>query len=213
MSVHTARKRTPGRRRCRWAGPAMAKTDPSPPPVARRPAPQGAARGRRGGGVPRARTVERQCRAWELSLEGQSQRQIARALGVSQPAVSHMLREAEARAFAALVDVEGRLHRRLVLRLDFLYRQNVAGWQASRGERTTKRHRRSDGTGTGRRAARRKKRPCRSPRVIPAFWRTPDGTWRRCRRCRCHRRPSPALSRRRSISISVRKRNCCCCGT
>ena len=65
-------------------------------------------RGGKGGAEPRMRIVERQRLVVERSLAGDSQHQIATLLGISQAAVSKILRRVEDATIAALRDSLGR---------------------------------------------------------------------------------------------------------
>jgi DNA-binding MarR family transcriptional regulator len=92
-------------------------------------------RGGRGGYEPRARVAARQARAWELSIAGRTQREIADELGVTQAAVSKMLH----RAAGGVMDSMHRsaeLHAaRCIGRLDALHRELVDAWARSKNER------------------------------------------------------------------------------
>ena len=49
------------------------------------------------GAEPRTRILDREQRAWDLSIRGRTQREIADAVGITQPAVSKLLRRVSAR--------------------------------------------------------------------------------------------------------------------
>ena len=72
---------------------------------------------------------------------GRSQREIAAELGVSQPAVSRMLRRmADALAEERRTD-DARQRARLSHRHDYLYREAVRGYERSQQDKTTRRQR------------------------------------------------------------------------
>lgn len=113
-------------------------------------------RGGRGGYEPRTRIAEREARAVDLANRGVPQREIAKALEISQPAVSKILARIHARlvhsTHAALLqrkaEQDGQLR--------FLYAQHIAGWDRSCADRSRRRQRRTEqdtgGTGAGGRA-------------------------------------------------------------
>ncbi len=85
----------------------------------------------------------------QMCLEGQTQHRIAEALGISQPAVSKILRRMEERLLA---DVSTRVERqraRHTMRLEFIYGEAVRAWQASKEDGVRRRQRKSEG-GVGR---------------------------------------------------------------
>jgi len=111
-----------------------------------------ASRGGKGGAEPRARVQARRLRAWELSIAGWSQRQIAQDLGVSQPAVSKMLHRVGLEAAQELqADLRANLAR-TVRQCDAIYREAMDAWGRSQTDRTRRRHQRveteSEGGGT-----------------------------------------------------------------
>jgi Homeodomain-like domain len=108
-----------------------------------------AARGRggKGGAEPRARIRLREVKALQGLLDGHSQHEIARTLGVSQPAVSKMLKRIEERL---LTDVAWRIERqraRQSLRLEFLYSEAIRAWRGSHDDALRRRQRKTDGVG------------------------------------------------------------------
>ena len=98
-------------------------------------------RGGANGFEPRAVIKTRAHRAWDLEAMGRSQREIAAELGVSQPAVSRMLRRmADALAEERRID-DARQRARLSNRHDYLYREAVRGYERSQHDQTTRRQR------------------------------------------------------------------------
>lgn len=107
------------------------------------------ARGGQGGAEPRARIRLREVKALQGMLDGQSQHEIARTLGVSQPAVSKILKRIEERL---LTDVTWRIERqraRQSLRLEFLYGEAIRAWRTSHEDALRRRQRKTDGAGGG----------------------------------------------------------------
>ena len=105
-------------------------------------------RGGQGGYEPRARILGRELRAVELAIEGHSQHAIATELGVSQAAVSKILKRADERA---LVEITERIERHKVRqsqRLERLYVESTRAWEKSKAD-TTKRRQRKSGTEGG----------------------------------------------------------------
>ena len=96
-------------------------------------------RGGQGGSEPRARLVARRVQAWERSIQGASQREIAAELGVSQPAVSKMLRRMAAEILADLTEHAEVHHVRQVQRLEHVVRESLGAWERSKQERTQRR--------------------------------------------------------------------------
>ena len=105
-------------------------------------------RGGKGGSEPRARLVTRRVRAWDRSIQGASQRAIAAELGVSQPAVSKMLRRTAAEILADLTEQAEVHHARHVQRVEHVVAESLAAWERSKQDRTQRRHRRLHATGT-----------------------------------------------------------------
>lgn len=78
-------------------------------------------------------------------LEGRTQHQIAEALGISQPAVSKIVRRREERLLA---DVSQRVERQRVrqtLRLEHIYGQAMQAWQDSKQDGLRRRQRKTEG--------------------------------------------------------------------
>jgi hypothetical protein len=80
----------------------------------------------------------------EAILAGRSQAETAAALGISQPAVSKIMRRLEERLLADVAWSAERQRARQSFRLEFLYREGVAAWQASKEDGVRKRQRKSD---------------------------------------------------------------------
>lgn len=89
--------------------------------------------------------LSRRARAWELSIAGWSQRQIAAELRVSQAAVSKMLARAGKECHRDMRRQATTHLARTVGQYDELYRETPAAWQKSKGDQTRRRHRRVDG--------------------------------------------------------------------
>jgi len=116
--------------------------DAAPPP-GDPPAPP-AGRARQPGRSSRARTLERETRAWDLSVQGYTQREIAETLGVSQVAVCKMLRRVQARLFERLTERAERTLVQQTARLEHLVRESLRAWAASQGEHTIRRQRKTE---------------------------------------------------------------------
>ena len=106
-------------------------------------------RGGQGGHEPRARIRTREIRAVDLVVLGWSQHRIATDLGISQAAVSKLLKRVEGRAARDLVDALDRHKARQSLRLEHHYTESMTAWEASKGDTTRKRQRKSQGGGRG----------------------------------------------------------------
>jgi transcriptional regulator with XRE-family HTH domain len=100
------------------------------------------ARGGKGGVEPRAVIDAREERAWALRVDyGKSHREIAAELGVSQPAVTKLLRRVSDRYAKDQTDVPRRWCALLVARHERLYRRSVEGYEQSQTEETRRRQR------------------------------------------------------------------------
>lgn len=112
--------------------------------------PRSRRRGRGGqhGHEPRARIQTRELRALELSIQGWTQPQIAADLGISQAAVSKIVRRVEERVLHELTAVVGRQKARHTLRLEHLYAEAMRAWDQSKSD-TTRRRQRKTQSGTG----------------------------------------------------------------
>ena len=102
-------------------------------------------RGGRDGHEPRPRIRTRELRALELSIQGWTQPQIAGDLGITQPAVSKILRRAEERVLRELTVVVERQKARHTLRLEHVYGEGIRAWSASKADATRRRQRKTDG--------------------------------------------------------------------
>jgi hypothetical protein len=86
----------------------------------------------------------REVRAAQLDLEGRSQHAIAQELGISQPAVSKMLKRVADRLLADVAWQVDRQRARQTLRLEFIYSEAIQAWRASQQEGQRRRQRRTD---------------------------------------------------------------------
>ena len=98
-------------------------------------------RGGVGGYEPQAVVATRAQRAWALDAAGRSQRHIADELGVSQAAVSKILRRAADHVLADLREDGARAWARTLNREGFLYRESIRGFERSQEDRTRRRQR------------------------------------------------------------------------
>ena len=105
-------------------------------------------RGGQGGREPRATVQARALRVLDRSVAGRSQREIAAAEGLSQSAVSKILRRLETRALQELVDRVEQQKARQSLRLDYLYGESLRAWAASKAD-ATRRVQRTTQAGAG----------------------------------------------------------------
>ncbi|MGH7555869.1 MAG: hypothetical protein ACREMQ_22940, partial [Longimicrobiales bacterium] len=110
-------------------------------------------RGGQGGHEPRARIRTREIRAMELTVQGWSQDRIATDLGVSQAAVSKILRRVELRVLRELTAVVERQKARHTLRLEHLFAEAMGAWERSKTDTTRRRQRKTHGTGAAGAAA------------------------------------------------------------
>lgn len=102
-------------------------------------------RGGQGGHEPRARIRTRELRTMELTVIGWSQHQIAADLGVSQAAVSKILKRVELRVLRELTEMVERQKARHTLRLEHLFAEAVRAWDQSKADTTRRRQRKSEG--------------------------------------------------------------------
>jgi predicted transcriptional regulator len=100
-------------------------------------------RGGQGGHEPRVRIRTRELRAIELAVLGWSQHQIATDLGISQAAVSKLLKRVEERILRELVDTIERHKARQTLRLEHHYAEAMRAWEESKADTTRKRQRKT----------------------------------------------------------------------
>lgn len=111
--------------------------------------PRGRAHGGQGGAEPRARIRLRELQVMEQILLGRSQHQIALSLGITQPAVSKIVKRIEERLLADVSYQAERQRARQTLQLGYLYREGIDAWQASKQDAVRRRQRRADGAGAG----------------------------------------------------------------
>src|SRR5207248_9927611 len=88
-------------------------------------------------------------RAMDLLVLGWRQHQIAGDLGVSQAAVSKILKRAETRVLQDLTSVVERQKARHTLRLEHLFAEAMRAWDASKADTTRRRQRKTDGGSGG----------------------------------------------------------------
>ncbi len=100
-------------------------------------------RGGHGGHEPCARIRTRELRVMELTVLGWSQHQIAHDLGVSQAAVSKILRRAEERVLRELCTIVERQKVRHTLRLEHLFAEAIHAWGDSKADSTRRRQRKT----------------------------------------------------------------------
>jgi len=111
---------------------------------------RGRGRGGRGGHEAPLAVRNREQRAMQLAAQGATQTEIARDLGISQPAVSKLLRRVEVRVFNETVRARGGHKARVMLRLEFLFRESLHAWERSKADTTRRRQRKVLGaTGSG----------------------------------------------------------------
>jgi transcriptional regulator with XRE-family HTH domain len=102
-------------------------------------------RGGQGGHESRTRIRTRELRALELANQGWSQHQIAADLGISQAAVSKLLKRVELRILRELADTVERQKARQSLRLEHLFAESMRAWTDSQSDATRRRQRKSQG--------------------------------------------------------------------
>ena len=105
--------------------------------------------GGQGGHEPRTRIRTRELRAMELTVLGWSQQQIASDLGISQPAVSKLLRRVEERVLTELRTLVERQKVRHTLRLEHLFGEAMRAWADSKADTTKRKQRRTQGQSGG----------------------------------------------------------------
>ncbi len=88
-------------------------------------------------------------RALELAILGWSQHQIADDLGISQPAVSKILKRIDTRILAELAGAVERHKVRHTQRLEYVFAEAMRAWTESKADTTRRRQRRSQGAGSG----------------------------------------------------------------
>src|SRR6266702_8371203 len=88
-------------------------------------------RGGQGGAEPRLRIRERETRAVHFSVRGGTQDEIAAELGISQPAVSKLLRRVDDRVVDDVSRALTQHKARQTVRLEHLYREAIKAWERS----------------------------------------------------------------------------------
>jgi hypothetical protein len=106
---------------------------------------RGRGRGGQGGHDPRARIRTRELRAMELAVLGWSQPHIAADLGISQAAVSKLLKRIETRLLRELAETVQRQKARQTLRLEHLFAEAMRAWNESKADTTRRRQRQTQG--------------------------------------------------------------------
>jgi predicted transcriptional regulator len=106
-------------------------------------------RGGQGGHEPSSRIRTRELRAIELSVLGWSQHQIAGDLGISQAAVSKLLKRVEERMLRELTETMERHKARQTQRLEHHYAEAMRAWDQSKADSTRKRQRKTQGGSGG----------------------------------------------------------------
>jgi len=106
-------------------------------------------RGGQQGHEPRARIRTRELRALELAVLGWSQLQIAADLGISQAAVSKLLKRVELRLLREMTETVQRQKARQMLRLERLFVEAMQAWHASQADTTRRRQRHTQSGGGG----------------------------------------------------------------
>jgi predicted transcriptional regulator len=85
----------------------------------------------------------------ELTVLGWSQHQIAADLGISQAAVSKLLKRTEGRTLREMTAVIERQKVRQAMRLEHIYAQAMQAWEQSKTDRSRKRQRKTQGASGG----------------------------------------------------------------
>ena len=106
-------------------------------------------RGGQGGYESPARIRARELRATDLSVRGWSQSQIAADLGVSQAAVSKILRRVDERALREVRANADRLKVQHARRLDHVCAESMRAWDDSKSDATRRRQRNTQGSAGG----------------------------------------------------------------
>jgi predicted transcriptional regulator len=101
-------------------------------------------RGGQAGREPRARIRTRELRTLELATLGWSQHQIAADLGISQAAVSKILKRVELRLLRELSETVDRQKVRQTVRLEHVFAEAMRAWTESKADRTRRRQRKSE---------------------------------------------------------------------
>lgn len=98
-------------------------------------------RGGRGGHEPPLRIHSREARVIDLSVRGMRQVDIAKEVGLSQPAVSKLLKRFEVRHFNELVRMRSRSKARCAARLEHIYQEAMGAWESSKTDVMRRRQR------------------------------------------------------------------------
>jgi predicted transcriptional regulator len=106
-------------------------------------------RGGQDGHEPRTRIRTRELRSMELMVRCWSQQQIAADLGISQAAVSKILRRVEGRMLREISATVERQKARQTVRLEHLFAEAMRAWEDSKADSTRRRQRKSDGGSGG----------------------------------------------------------------
>jgi hypothetical protein len=91
----------------------------------------------------------REIQILDQTVAGRSQHQIAAALGITQPAVSKILRRIEERLLTDLTYKIERQRARQTLQLGYLYGEALDAWHASKADAIRRRQRKAEGDGAG----------------------------------------------------------------
>lgn len=105
-------------------------------------------RGGRSGHEPRVRIRQREQDVIQLTAEGRSQHDIAQLLGITQPAVSQILRRVDERWLRENVDRVAQYKAEQTRKLEHIWREAMKSWEQSKSQRTRRRQRKTTG-GTG----------------------------------------------------------------
>ena len=87
--------------------------------------------------------VRANCARWNWSMLGWSQHQIAADLGISQAAVSKILKRVELRLLRELAETVERQKARQTLRLEHLFAEAMRAWEQSKADTTRRRQRKT----------------------------------------------------------------------
>jgi transcriptional regulator with XRE-family HTH domain len=101
------------------------------------------------GQIPTSIVRDREQRAWQLSAQGKGQTEIAAALGVSQSAVSQILKRVSLRVQGEMTGAIAQTKAQQCARLDHVYSQAMTAWDESRKPRSLSRRRRRTTAATG----------------------------------------------------------------
>jgi predicted transcriptional regulator len=82
--------------------------------------------------VPPSVVIEREVRAWQMARDGHQQPEIAAELGVTQQAVSKILKRISTRAIKRLNGAEDERRALHTARLEHIYREAIEAWERSK---------------------------------------------------------------------------------